>query len=437
MSNAIVVGTQWGDEGKGKIVDLITERFDVVARYQGGHNAGHTVVVGDRKRVLHLIPSGILHPGKVCVIGNGVVIDPFALLKEVEALEEEGLELEGRLFVSNRAHLIMPYHMAIEAAEEQRLGEARIGTTSRGIGPCYEDKMARRGIRVGDLRDLDAFRDRLQSNLKLKNKILTRIYGAKTLNSDEILERYRRVAPGVLRFMADTAEYLQRATRAGRSILLEGAQGTLLDIDHGTYPFVTSSNASAGGACSGTGLGPGQIDGVLGISKAYTTRVGSGPFPTELDDEVGEAIRRRGAEFGATTGRPRRCGWFDAAVGRYAARINGLTTLVITKLDVLDELEEIRVCTGYEMQGRPIGSFPMDVAELERVRPVYESHPGWQRDTSGVTEYADLPRQARDYLSRLAEIIETDISIISLGPKRDATIILEESPNLQSLFSRG
>ncbi len=437
MSNAIVVGTQWGDEGKGKIVDLITERFDVVARYQGGHNAGHTVVVGDRKRVLHLIPSGILHPGKVCVIGNGVVIDPFALLKEVEALEEEGLELEGRLFVSNRAHLIMPYHMAIEAAEEQRLGEARIGTTSRGIGPCYEDKMARRGIRVGDLRDLDAFRDRLQSNLKLKNKILTRIYGAKPLDSDEILERYRRVAPGVLRFMADTAEYLQRATRAGRSILLEGAQGTLLDIDHGTYPFVTSSNASAGGACSGTGLGPGQIDGVLGISKAYTTRVGSGPFPTELDDEVGEAIRRRGAEFGATTGRPRRCGWFDAAVGRYAARINGLTTLVITKLDVLDELEEIRVCTGYEMQGRPIGSFPMDVAELERVRPVYESHPGWQRDTSGVTEYADLPRQARDYLSRLAEIIETDISIISLGPKRDATIILEESPNLQSLFSRG
>ncbi len=436
MANAIVVGTQWGDEGKGKIVDLLTERFDVVARYQGGHNAGHTVVVADRKYVLHLIPSGILHPRKVCVIGNGVVIDPFALDREIEALEAEGIVVAGRLFVSNRAHLIMPYHMAMEAAEEERLGEARIGTTSRGIGPCYEDKMARRGIRVGDLRDLRRFRSKLEANIELKNRFLEGIYKRPPIQLAEVFEEYCEVAPRILPHVADTAEYLHRASRQGKSILMEGAQGTLLDVDHGTYPFVTSSNASAGGACSGTGLGPNQIDGVLGISKAYTTRVGSGPFPTELNDAVGEEIRRRGVEFGATTGRPRRCGWFDAVVGRYATRINGLTTLVITKLDVLDELEEVKICTGYTIDGEPVDSFPVDVFELERVRPAYETHSGWCCDTSGITAYRDLPSQARSYLERLSELIETDISIVSLGPNRDATIILEESPKLQALFCR-
>ncbi len=432
MSNVVIVGTQWGDEGKGKIVDLITDRFEIVARFQGGHNAGHTVVINDQKRVLHLVPSGILRPGKTCVIGNGVVVDPFALREEMRKLSD--FALEGRLFLSNRAHLIMPYHTAVEAAEEARLGEARIGTTSRGIGPCYEDKMARRGIRVGDLEFEELFRHKVRANLELKNRLLTRVYGAPELDADQIADSYLEVAPDVLPFVTDTAEYLNHAVQQGRSVLLEGAQGTLLDVDHGTYPFVTSSNASAGGACSGTGLGPNRIDGVIGISKAYTTRVGSGPFPTELDDSIGEHIRQRGDEYGATTGRPRRCGWFDAVVGRYAVLINGLTTLVITKLDVLDELEEIKICTGYTYKGKPLGHFPIDVTMLENVDPVYETHPGWQTDTSKITRYEELPQAVKSYLFRISEIVGTDISIISLGPGRDATIILEKSPHLAALL---
>ncbi len=432
MSNVVIVGTQWGDEGKGKIVDLITDRFEIVARFQGGHNAGHTVVINDQKRVLHLVPSGILRPGKTCVIGNGVVVDPFALREEMRKLSD--FALEGRLFLSNRAHLIMPYHTAVEAAEEARLGEARIGTTSRGIGPCYEDKMARRGIRVGDLEFEELFRHKVRANLELKNRLLTRVYAAPALDADQIADSYLEVAPDVLPFVTDTAEYLNHAVQQGRSVLLEGAQGTLLDVDHGTYPFVTSSNASAGGACSGTGLGPNRIDGVIGISKAYTTRVGSGPFPTELDDSIGEHIRQRGDEYGATTGRPRRCGWFDAVVGRYAVLINGLTTLVITKLDVLDELEEIKICTGYTYKGKPLGHFPIDVTMLENVDPVYETHPGWQTDTSKITRYEELPQAVKSYLFRISEIVGTDISIISLGPGRDATIILEKSPHLAALL---
>jgi adenylosuccinate synthase len=434
MSNIVIVGSQWGDEGKGKIVDLITERFDVVARYQGGHNAGHTVAIEGRKYVLHLIPSGILRPGKICVIGNGVVIDPVAFTEEVRTLTSAGIDVAGRLFVSNRAHLVMPYHRAIEKAEEDALKE-KIGTTSRGIGPCYEDKMGRRGIRVADLLDSDLFREKVRANLEFKNRVLCSIYGAAPLNAEEIAEQYLGMAPQILPFVTDTAEFLNHVVREGKTILFEGAQGTLLDVDHGTYPFVTSSSATAGGACTGTGIGPSLIDGVLGIAKAYTTRVGGGPFPTELTDDTGRRIRGRGAEYGASTGRPRRCGWFDAVVVRYAALLNDLTTLVITKLDVLDHMDEIRICVGYEVRGERMPFFPTDMSILSEVKPVYENHRGWKQDTSRIRRFADLPALAKSYLGRLSELTNTDISIISTGPDRSETIILEESPRLQRLFA--
>ncbi len=433
MPNVVVVGTQWGDEGKGKIVDLITDRFDIVARYQGGHNAGHTVIIHDQKYILHLIPSGILRPGKICVIGNGVVVDPAALSEELQMLAD--FEMQDRFFVSNRAHLIMPYHRALERAEEKSRAEEKIGTTSRGIGPCYEDKMGRRGIRVGDLLYPDLFKERIQANLDHKNRILTRVYDSEPLDAQEIYDQYMRLAPTVLNYMTDTAEYLNRSIHSGKNVLFEGAQGTQLDVDHGTYPFVTSSNATAGGACSGTGVGPGSIDGSIGIAKAYTTRVGAGPFPTELTDEVGQRIRTAGNEFGATTGRPRRCGWFDGIVVRYACLVNNIDTLVITKLDVLDELEEIRICTGYRYRGEILGSFPTEVSVLSEVEPIYEAHPGWKTGTSQIQDYESLPEQAKSYLDRLSELIETDISIISLGPARTETIVLEESPRLQKLLS--
>ncbi|HSR50346.1 MAG TPA: adenylosuccinate synthase [Acidobacteriota bacterium] len=432
MANVIIVGTQWGDEGKGKIVDLITERFDVVARYQGGHNAGHTVIIDGKKTVLHLIPSGILHPGKACVIGNGVVVNPFALREEMEMMPE--IDFQGRLFVSNRAHLIMPYHPAVEDGEERRLGADAIGTTSRGIGPCYEDKMGRRGLRLGDLERPQAFRARLTERVRMKNEVLKHLYGAEPLEAETIYRQYMELAPKVLPFVTDTAEYLNGAMADGKNVLFEGAQGTQLDVDHGTYPFVTSSNATAGGACAGTGVGPSRIDGVIGIAKAYTTRVGAGPFPTELTDDIGKHIGKVGAEFGASTGRPRRCGWFDAVVVRYAALINDLSTLVITKLDVLDELDEIKICTGYRYQGRTLRFFPVDMEVLDEIEPVYESHPGWKTDTTQIQNYDDLPSQARDYLNRLSELIKTDISIISLGPDRDETIILEENRRLKALL---
>ncbi|MEE8348715.1 MAG: adenylosuccinate synthase [Acidobacteriota bacterium] len=433
MANVVIVGTQWGDEGKGKIVDLITPRFSLVARYQGGHNAGHTVIIHDKKYVLHLIPSGILHPDKECVIGNGVVVDPQALDEEVQMLSE--FDLEGRLFISNRSHLIMPYHRAVESAEEDRLAEARIGTTSRGIGPCYEDKMGRRGIRTGDLLYPEIFKAKLETNVALKNRLLERLYGAEPLNCEAIYESYMKLAPRIVPYVIDTAEYLNKAVRNGGNILFEGAQGTQLDVDHGTYPFVTSSSATAGGACTGTGVGPSDINGIIGIAKAYTTRVGAGPFPAELNDSVGRHVQEKGGEFGASTGRPRRCGWFDAVVVRYACMVNNIDTLVITKLDVLDELEEIRLCTGYEYKGEKLTAFPTQMSVLEEVNPVYESCPGWKTDTSKIQDYDDLPQQARDYLNRISELIQTDISIISIGPDRKETIILEESPRLQPLLN--
>jgi len=433
--SVVIVGTQWGDEGKGKIVDLVTERFDVVARYQGGHNAGHTVILKGKKYVLHLIPSGILHPEKACVIGNGVVLDPFALVEEFKFLEEQGIELEGRLLISNRCHLIMPYHTALEAAEEKRLDKNKIGTTSRGIGPCYEDKMGRRGIRLDELFMPEVFAQRVRDNVAFKNQILTRVYGWKPLDADEIVDRYQALVPTIRPYVADTSDYLNQVIREGKRVLFEGAQGTLLDVDHGTYPFVTSSNATAGGACIGTGVAPSEIRGVIGISKAYTTRVGEGPFPTELNNEIGEKIRDRGQEYGASTGRPRRCGWFDGVVVRYAAQINGLSTLVITKLDVLDDLDEILICTGYRYRGQLLEHFPTTIQVLAEVEPVYESHPGWKEDTSTIKDYRDLPEAARRYLDRLSELVETDISIISTGPDREETIVLEESPRLQKMFA--
>jgi adenylosuccinate synthase len=436
MPNIVIVGSQWGDEGKGKIVDLITDRFDIVARYQGGHNAGHTVAIEGNKYVLHLIPSGILRPEKACVIGNGVVIDPEAFIQEVETLRKLGFSVDGRLFVSNRAHLIMPYHRAVERAEENRLSE-KIGTTSRGIGPCYEDKMGRRGIRVGDLVYPELFREKVRANVEFKSRLLCSIYGDQALDATEIAESYIRMSGQILPFVTDTAEYLNRAIHSGKSVLFEGAQGTLLDVDHGTYPFVTSSSATAGGACTGTGVGPSLIQGVIGIAKAYTTRVGGGPFPTELLDNTGERIRTKGAEFGASTGRPRRCGWFDAVVVRYASLINNLSTLVITKLDVLDEMDEIKICVGYEFHGKKMDFFPTDVSVLNQVKPIYEAHPGWKTDTSQTKRYADLPELARRYIARLSELIDTDISIISTGPDRTETIVLEESPHLQKLFCNG
>ena len=431
MSNVVIVGTQWGDEGKGKIVHLITDRFDIVARYQGGHNAGHTVTIHDQKYVLHLIPSGILHPEKVCVIGNGVVVDPVALQEELEMLKD--FHVEGRLFISDRAHLIMPYHRALETAEESRLAEKKIGTTSRGIGPCYEDKVGRRGIRAGDLSHPKLFKAKLETNVALKNEILTHVYRVEPLDAGLIYASYMKQAPKLLSLMTDPGGYLNRAIRSGKSILFEGAQGTLLDVDHGTYPFVTSSNATAGGACIGTGVGPSDIDGILGIAKAYTTRVGSGPLPTELTDSTGEHIQRKGGEFGASTGRSRRCGWFDAVVVRYACLINNIDTLVVTKLDVLDELDEIKICVGYQYEGKDLDCFPTQMSVLAEIVPKYETHRGWKTDTSEIHDYHALPRAARDYLDRISELIKTDISIISIGPEQGETIILEESLRIPKL----
>ncbi|MBI2822412.1 MAG: adenylosuccinate synthase [Acidobacteria bacterium] len=434
MANVVVVGTQWGDEGKGKIVDLFSERFDIVARYQGGHNAGHTVIVQGKKYVLHLIPSGIIHPGKVCVIGNGVVVDPTALLQEIETLKSLGISAEGRLFVSNRSHVIMPYHRAVEAGEESARADRALGTTARGIGPCYEDKMGRRGIRLGDAFNDELFAAKIRENVKLKNSMLREVYGREPLDAEGTLHEYRALCGRIKPFVVDTAEYLNQQIKLGRRVLFEGAQGTLLDVDHGTYPYVTASNATAGGACTGTGVGPTAIHGVVGIAKAYTTRVGAGPFPTELNGPMGEKIRTRGAEYGASTGRPRRCGWFDAVVVRYSSRINNVDTLVITKLDVLDESEEIRICTGYNVGGRKLEGFPTDIETLEQCQPIYESHPGWMTDTSVINRHAALPREARQYLERLSTLIEADISVVSTGPDRAETIVPPENSKLRKLL---
>ena len=426
MSTVVITGAQWGDEGKGKIVDILTEDADYIVRYQGGHNAGHTVVIGESKFVLHLIPSGILRPGKICVIGNGVVIDPQALLAEIDGLLEKGIAVRENLLISGRAHVIMPYHRAIEKESEKQKGSLKIGTTGRGIGPTYADKMARVGIRVADLLDKEAFREKLKTNIQEMNYFLDRLYGAKGFILEDIYDEYTGYAERLRDYITDTAVLLNRVLRDGKNILFEGAQGTHLDVDHGTYPYVTSSNATSGGACTGTGVGPTKIDNVVGVVKAYTTRVGSGPFPTELNDATGEFLRDMGREYGATTGRPRRCGWFDAVATRYAADVNGFTGMVLTKMDVLDELDEIRICTGYRYQGKQYTDMPSQLNVLEECEPVYETIKGWKASTAGLSDYEALPLNAKKYIDRLKELIGIDILIISTGIRRDETIILRK-----------
>ena len=423
MSNIIILGSQWGDEGKGKIVDLFSERFDIVARYQGGHNAGHTVFIGDHKFVLKLIPSGILRPGKQAVIGNGLVIDPAALLTEIESLEAAGVQVKGNLFISDRAHVLFPVHRLMERMSEGRPGRVSIGTTSRGIGPCYEDKTGRRGVRVADLMNTDFFRGQYDAVMEEKVLIAKALGIYEELDFAAIRDEYEKLADRIRPMVCDTALLLHRALAAGKSIMFEGAQGTMLDIDHGTYPFVTSSNATAGGACTGTGVPPTRIHGVIGVSKAYITRVGGGPFPTEALDGEGDLIRQRGKEFGAVTGRPRRCGWFDAPLLRYTAAINGFDSIVVTKLDVLDAFDSIPVCVGYRCGGRMLDSMPPTVAEIEKVEPVFECVPGWKTSTFGISSYDELPGKAKDYLAFLENRAGIEVGCISTGPERNQTIV--------------
>jgi adenylosuccinate synthase len=431
--NLAVLGAQWGDEGKGKIVDMLAPRFDIVARYQGGHNAGHTVYVNGTKFVLRLIPSGILHPRITCVIGNGLVVDLQALFGEIDELMKNGIDVDGRLVVSDKAHLILPYHRDLDLLAEARRGERKIGTTSRGIGPAYEDKIARRGIRVGDLGDPRALEQNVRDNVLARNRLVHDSTMDWKPVFDQLLHYGARLRP----WIADVSLMLDRAMRAGKSILFEGAQGTLLDIDHGTYPYVTSSNASVGGICTGLGVGPRAIHAVLGVVKAYTTRVGEGPLPTELFDERGSRLRESGNEYGAVTGRPRRCGWYDAVAVRYGVRINGLDALALTKLDVLDGLERIDICTAYRWHGRTLTDFPADTAQLRACEPVYESLPGWSRPTRGIRRYTDLPDAARRYIARLEEVSGVPAAIISTGSEREDTIVREEKLRVADLRPAG
>jgi adenylosuccinate synthase len=419
LSCLVVVGAQWGDEGKGKLVDVLAEQADVVVRYQGGANAGHTVVVGDSKFILRLIPSGILNPHAVCILGNGVVVDPTSLLDELEGLAGRGIETEGRLLISDRAHLVLPYHKLLDQAGER---SQQIGTTGRGIGPTYEDKYGRRGFRVADLRDLAAAEELLPARVGRANEMLALAGMTERASVEEHAALLRAVAPKVLSLAIDSGAYISRALRAGKRVLLEGAQGALLDVDHGTYPFVTSSNTTAGGASVGAGIGPTQIDGVLGVVKAYTTRVGNGPLPTAADPADEERLREVGGEFGSVTGRPRRCGWFDASVVRYAARVNGLTALAVTKLDVLDGFERVLVGKGYEVDGLHLEDMPAEVRVLERVRPVYETLAGWRMPTGAARKLTDLPPAARAYLDRLEELAGVPIRYVSVGTRRDQII---------------
>jgi len=425
LANVIVIGAQWGDEGKGKITDLLSRSADVVVRYQGGVNAGHTIVVQGQTFKLHLIPSGILYPKTECIIGCGTVIDPQVLIKELEQLEELNIST-ANLLISQTAHVTMPYHRMIDKASEEVRGNHKIGTTGRGIGPTYADKSERIGIRMLDLMDTDGLREQLKWTINYKNTILEKLYNLPPLNPEEVIEEYLGYAERLRPFVVDTSLKIYDAVLRRRNILFEGAQGTLLDLDHGTYPYVTSSNPVAGGACVGSGLGPTMIDRVIGVSKAYTTRVGEGPFPTELDDEIGDLLGDRGAEFGTTTGRKRRCGWFDAVIGRYAVRINGMDCMAITKLDVLDELEEINVCVAYEIDGERCEHFPTSARLFARCRPIYKTVPGWQVSTSHCRTLEELPQKALDYLKFLAELMEVPIAIVSLGASRDQTIIVED-----------
>jgi adenylosuccinate synthase len=415
----VVVGAQWGDEGKGKLVDVLAERADWVVRYQGGANAGHTVHIGGHSFVLHQIPSGIMHPGVRCAIGNGVVLDPDTLFTEIDELVQDGVDVEGRLYVSDRAHLVLPYHKLLDC---ESAASRAIGTTGRGIGPAYEDKIARRGIRVLDLRHPDRLRELLGRSIEHANIQLSAFGSEKRADLDETVELLERLAPRLLPLADDVGLAVHRAQKARAAVLLEGAQGSLLDVDHGTYPFVTSSSTTSGGAATGVGIGPGTIDAVLGVVKAYTTRVGNGPLPTELDEPLASRVRELGHEFGATTGRARRCGWFDAVVVRYAARVNGLTGLAVTKLDVLDTLDRVAICTGYEVDGEPVDEFPGDLVELERVVPRYEWFEGWKSSTAGARKLEELPGAARRYMERIQELADTPIAYVSVGTRRDQIV---------------
>ncbi len=423
---AVIVGAQWGDEGKGKIVDVLSERFDVVARYAGGHNAGHTVTINGRKFILQLVPCGILREGCRAVIGNGIVLDPFALLKEIKALREAGVKLDSNLFVSNRAQVILPYHRMIELASENAPGRVKIGTTSRGIGPAYEDKMGRRGLRVCDLLDLPLMKTHIENACAEKNTIVHALFNSEPLDAEEIYREYVKASEQVRPLVADTALLLNQALADGQAVMFEGAQGTMLDIDHGTYPFVTSSSATSGGAVTGTGVPPTAIGMVVGVTKAYCTRVGEGPFPTELHDATGEKLRARGHEFGAVTGRPRRCGWLDLPLLRYAAMINGISWLVVTKLDVLDELKQVPVCTSYKINGKTTAEIPAQASDYEKIEPVYTTLPGWEKSTEGISSMEKLPPQARAYLEFIEKEAGARIGMVSTGPDREQTIILPE-----------
>ena len=426
MSTVIVVGTQWGDEGKGKLVDVLTEKADIVARYQGGHNAGHTVVINNEKYILHLIPSGILHKNTLCVIGNGVVVEPSALLEEISGLKKRGIRVTDNLLISKNAHVIMPYHMALDNASEKARGKKCIGTTGRGIGPAYVDKMARTGIRIGDLLTPDRFIDKLKANLRQINFLMKNLYGARGFSARAISEEYIRYGRSLRKHIADTDIVVNEAVSQGKNVLLEGAQGALLDIDHGTYPYVTSSNSTAGGACTGVGIGPTRISRVLGVVKAYTTRVGEGPFPTEIEGPEGEEMRARGGEFGATTGRPRRCGWLDTVILRHAAMINGLTGIAITKLDILDSMGKIKICTGYRYRGKTYTVFPKEADAFEKCTPVYEEMDGWGKSTLGISEFGKLPPQARAYIKRIESLAGVRADVISTGQKRDELITIRD-----------
>lgn len=426
MSVQVIVGAQWGDEGKGKIVDHLSENVDIVARYQGGANAGHTVVLPgkgtakEQEYVLHLIPSGIFHKHVTCIIGNGVVIDPKALMAEIDKLEAAGISIGGRLLISHNAHLIMPYHKALDTIREQ--GDQKIGTTGRGIGPAYIDKYTRVGIRVVDLLDRDVLCRKLKRNIEEKNELLRKVYGAQELDLDAIVKEYQEFDRRIDEYVTDTSEYLQKAISKKKSVLAEGAQGALLDVDHGTYPFVTSSSPTSGGACTGLGIPPTSIKSIVGVVKAYSTRVGNGPFPTELADSTGERLRTIGGEFGATTGRPRRCGWLDLVSLGYSIRVNGISRIAVTKLDVLDHFDEIRVCVAYELDGRRLRRFPTDVQTLERVRPIYKSFKGWKTPTSDIRSYRRLPPRARTYVEFMSSALDVDVWMVSVGARRDQTL---------------
>lgn len=433
----VIIGAQWGDEGKGKVVDLLADRFEIVSRYQGGHNAGHSVYVRDKAFVLRLLPSGIIHEDKICVLGNGMVIDPKAFFEEVDQIQEKGISVTpDRLKVSSRAHLIMPYHRALDHTSEERLGNEKIGTTLRGIGPAYEDKAGRRGIRVSDALSSELLRLRIERNLEEANRIIV-LFGQQPLRSDEILAEVSPLVERLRPFVCETSHFLAEARKSKKKILLEGAQATLLDVDHGTYPYVTSSNPTAGGASVGAGIPPHHITGVLGIVRTYATRVGEGPFPTEMvesEETIANLIRERGREYGSVTKRPRRCGWFDAVATRYAAELNGFDSVALTKLDVLDALEEIKVCVGYEINGEQVNTFPAVSSDLCLIKPIYETLPGWLSETLGITEFEELPEMAQKYVRFLSEQIGVEIGLISTGPERNQTIILKDS-TMEGWFS--